>query len=323
MRRTSKRLPAAIPAALALLLVLPVVAAAQSAKPTVTTGAASVVTPTTVTLTGAVDPNGARTTYLFQYGTSTLYGSATAIQSAGDGTARVPVSVPVASLTSATTYHYRLVARNRNGPVEGADRTFRTATIPLGATLLATPNPVLFGQPTVLGGALTGTGSGGRSVVLQANPFPYTQGFAPLGNPQITTATGAFAFPLLSVPLNTQYRIVVPSRPEVSSPIVGVAVAVRVTTHTSTTRVSRGQRVRFSGSIRPARDGAQVAFQKRRNGRWVNVAGTVTRHGGPTWSRYSKRVRIRRGGLYRVFASIIDGNYASNVGRTVRIHSRR
>jgi hypothetical protein len=175
----------------------------------------------------------------------------------------------------------------------------------------------------VLAGTLTGTGAAGREIQLQSNPFPYTQGFAPLGNPQITTATGAFAFPLLSVPLNTQYRIVVPSRPEVSSPIVGVAVAVRVTTHTSTTRVTRGQRVRFSGSIRPARDGARIAFQKRRNGRWITVAGTVTRHGGPTWSRYTRRVRIRRGGLYRVFASIIDGNYASNVGRTVRIHSRR
>ena len=59
----------------------------------------------------------------------------------------------------------------------GGDRTFKTLRQPLGVVLAATPNPAPFNGPTTLAGTLTGTGNANRSVVLQANPFPYTQGF--------------------------------------------------------------------------------------------------------------------------------------------------
>ena len=36
-------------------------------------------------------------------------------------------------------------------------------------------------------------------------------------------------------------------------------------------------------------------------------------------SRYARRVRIRRGGLYRVFVAIADGNFVSSAGREVKI----
>ena len=57
---------------------------------------------------------------------------------------------------------------------------------PLGLSLAATPNPVGIGKPTVLAGTLSGTGNAGRQVVLQSNPFPYTQGFQPTSNIQLT-----------------------------------------------------------------------------------------------------------------------------------------
>ena len=44
-----------------------------------------------------------------------------------------------------------------------------------------------------------------------------------------------------------------------------------VSTHVRRTRARRGIRVRFSGTVRPARDGAQVAFQKRRGATWVTI----------------------------------------------------
>ncbi len=84
---------------------------------------------------------------------------------------------------------------------------------------------------------LSGTGNAGRQVVLQSNPFPYTQGFANTTNVQLTNPTGAFSFPLLSVPLNTQYRVLIPTKPEIVSPIVTLGVAVKVATSTSATRV--------------------------------------------------------------------------------------
>ncbi|MDX6719912.1 MAG: hypothetical protein QOJ63_2166 [Solirubrobacteraceae bacterium] len=306
----------------ALALAVPALALGASAKPRVTTKGVAKLTPSTVSLLGTVDPNGAATSYLFQYGPSPLYGAVTVATPAGGGAKPVNVVVDVTGLAPATVYHYRLVAKNRNGMVKGGDRTFKTRAEPLGLTLAATPNPVPFGGPTVLAGTVTGTGNAGRQVVLQSNPFPYTQGFMTTSNVQLTNAQGAFAFPLLSVPLNTQYRVLIPTRPEVVSPIVSVGVAVKVSTLVSATRVHRGRRVRFFGTVRPARDGAQVAIQKLRGTNWITVAGTITRHAGAGFSRYSKRVRIAHGGSYRVFVGIVDGNFVSSSGRTVRIRTR-
>jgi hypothetical protein len=310
----------ALVASLAAVLLLPSGALAAG-KPAVTTGGVADVTFQSARLTGKVNPSGAATTIYFQYGTTTKYGAQTAPVPVGAGTTTRTVVADIAGLTGKTTYHYRLVAENSHGVVSGADRSFTTKAQPLGLTLVATPNPVPFGGATTLSGTLTGTGSAGRAVILQGNPFPYTAGFAPVGNPQLTNAQGAFAFPLLSVPINTQYRVLVQDKPSVQSPIVNVGVAVRVSTHVHTTRRSAHSIVvRFSGTVRPARDGAQVAFQKARHGTWVTIGGTITHHGGTSFSRYSKHVTIRRGGTFRVLVGIVDGNFVSNAGRSVRLH---
>ncbi len=307
---------------LALSLTIPAVALGAATKPTVTTGGVAKLTPSTVSLLGKVNPNGAATTYLFQYGPTTLYGGLTPVTAAGRGTSTVNVVVDVAGLAPATTYHYRLVAMNSKGTTRGADRTFRTRAQPLGLTLTATPNAVPFGKPTVLSGALTGTGNAGRQVVLQSNPFPYTQGFVNTTNVQLTGAQGQFAFPLLSVALNTQYRVLIPTKPDVVSPILFVGVSPRVATSVTATRVRRGQRVRFTGTVRPAQGGERIAIQKLKGTRWVTVAGTSTRRLSSTSARYTKRIRVPRGGTYRVFVAMADGRYVSTSGRSVRIRLR-
>jgi hypothetical protein len=309
-----------IAGALALALVAPAGASAASTKPAVTTGAPADVAIQTVTLTGSVDPNGAATTYFFQIGTTTLYGGQTAAGSAGAGSSRVAVTGAVTGLAPATTYHYRLVARNRNGLVKGADRKFKTKPQPLGVTLAATPNPVPFGSPVTLGGQLTGTGNANRQVVLQSNPFPYTQGFLNASNVQVTDAAGNFSFALLSVPLSTQYRVQMPQKPEVVSPIVSVGVAVTLTTHVSSHRVTRGSRVRFSGTVRPASDGARVVFQRKKGKRWVQVSHTFARGSGKS-SHYSKRVRISRGGTYRAVVQIA-GAFVGDEGTHMHLRTR-
>jgi hypothetical protein len=304
---------------LVLSLALPALATAASTKPTVTTGAFANLAANSATVIGRVDPNGAATTYLFQYGPTTLYGASSAVAAAGAGTSPIAVLANLTNLAPATTYHYRLFAHNRNGTVSGADRFFKTPAQPLGLTLAATVNPVPFGKPTTIAGTLTGTGSAGRQIVLQQNPFPYAGGFVTVGNPQLTGADGTFGFPLLSVPLNTQYRVVLPEKPDVQSPIVGVGVAIRVSTNVNRQRVRTNRKVRFFGRVTPARPGAQVAVQKLRGTRWVTVAGTITHGSGKGFSRYGLNVRIRRGGTYRVFVSIADGNFVSNAGRSVKI----
>jgi len=310
--------------ALALVPALAAPAAAQAAtKPQVTTGGAANITQDAVRLTGKVDPNGAATQYQFQYGTTTAYGSVTAVQTLGGNGAQT-VTADVGALAPATRYHFRLIASNSAGQALGADRSFRTKRQPLGVTLNGVPNPVLFGGGTTLAGQVTGTGNGGRTVVLQANPFPYTQGFQNLGNAQVADPAGNFSFPLLSVPFNTQYRIALPDKPEVPSPIVTVSVMAKVATHVGTYRVRRGSLLTFSGTMKPAVPGTLMAVQRKSaKGKWITVGGMAARRSNSTQSKFKRRVRIHRTGTYRVFAGLDNGRYVPNSGREIRIRVKR
>jgi len=98
----------------------------SGSAPTATTNVATNITSTSVQLNGTVNPNGASTTYYFQYGTTTNYGSNTSTQNAGSGTNSVPENEPISGLTKNTTYHYRIVATNSTGTTYGSDVTFIT-----------------------------------------------------------------------------------------------------------------------------------------------------------------------------------------------------
>ena len=121
-------------AALCLAATLPLATAAPAlaqnpTPPGATTDPASAVTQTSATLEARVDPNGGATTYRFEYGTSDSYGLSTADKAAGDGDSAVDADIPVTGLTSATTYHFRVVATNAAGVTRGDDRTFSTAAV--------------------------------------------------------------------------------------------------------------------------------------------------------------------------------------------------
>lgn len=319
MHRTRTRAGRTL-ATLAAVLALPAAAQAATA-PTVSTGGAANITPTTVRLTGTVDPNGAATTYQFQYGPTIAYGAATAEATVtGDG--KKTVAVDVINLAPATRYHYRLVATNVRGVARGGDKAFKTKIQPLGVTLAATPNPLVVGGTTTLAGQLTGTNNANRKVVLESNPFPYTQGFKAVGNPLVTDAAGNFSFGLQAVPFNTQYRVSLPDRPSVVSPIVAVSVTPIVSTRVSKTHVRRGTKVRFSGSIRPALDGTPLAVQRRIRGVWTTIAGMAAHHNSSSSSTYLKHVRISKSGLYRVYAGVANGAYVPTTGREIRFYVR-
>lgn len=306
-------------AGVALALVLPAAAQAAVTRPTVTTKAASNIAQSTAQLNGSVNPNGAATTYFFQIGTTSLYGANSPETAVGNGTKVVNVSAPVDSLAPATKYHFRIIARNAKGLVKGADRTFTTKRQPLGLVLNATANPIPFNSSTALTGQLSGTGNGGQKVVLENNPFPYTQGFAVVGNQLVTNPDGTFSFPLLNQLVNTQYRVLMPDKPSVVSPIVSLGVKVAVHTHGTPHHVHSGRRVRFTGKISPTADGQQVQIQKLVNGQWVQIAQTVARHHDANNSTFRRRVKIRHSGSYRVFVNVADGAHAPNNGRTIKI----
>ncbi len=106
--------------------------------PNVTTRTASSVRPTTARLRGRVDPQGRPTTYYFEYGTTTAYGSRTSSSSAGSGSSSRNVSKNVSRLKQGTTYHYRLVATSDVGTTRGADQRFTTQSSPSVGTGSAT-----------------------------------------------------------------------------------------------------------------------------------------------------------------------------------------
>ena len=102
--------------------------------------------PTTATLSGGVYPNGLDTTYTWQYGTTTSYGSQTAAVDIGAGQAPVAVTGALSGLAPGTTYHYRLVAHNIDGLMKGYDSELTTESAPINTTLPAIGGLAVQGQ---------------------------------------------------------------------------------------------------------------------------------------------------------------------------------
>ena len=162
----------------------------------VSTSSASSITFSSAILYGHVNPNGLATNYVFQYGTTSGYGGQTPLAPAGNGTISIKLSQsdlgPAAAARPTTTGSWRSTPRAH---ANGQDRTFKTASMPLSVQIAGVPNPVVFGNPFVVEGNLSGTGAANHEVVLQANPFPYLGGFHNVGNPELTNSVGGFSFP--------------------------------------------------------------------------------------------------------------------------------
>ncbi len=96
-----------------------------------------------VKLGALVNPGGIQTTYRFEYGPTSAYGSSTPFPegSVGEGLESHAVWAAASSLAAGTTYHYRVVATNELGTAYGPDQTFTT----LSAEEAACPNGQLRG----------------------------------------------------------------------------------------------------------------------------------------------------------------------------------
>jgi hypothetical protein len=97
------------------------------AAPVATVGSATTVSQTSETLSGTVDPGDLDTTYYFEWGTTSSFGSQTATADAGDGTSPVPVTATISGLQPDTTYGFTLVATNADGSSVAPAGTFATA----------------------------------------------------------------------------------------------------------------------------------------------------------------------------------------------------
>jgi sugar lactone lactonase YvrE len=88
----------------------------------------------TATLEAMVAPRGNPTSYHFEYGATTAYGSSGPTTNIGAGANPRDAFTTISGLTPGTTYHFRVVATNAAGTVYGGDRTFTTAAGGLTST---------------------------------------------------------------------------------------------------------------------------------------------------------------------------------------------
>lgn len=109
-----------------LVLTLDGATPAAASVPTATTEAATELEPESATLNATVNPGGEDTTYRFEYGTDTSYGTDVPVpdKGIGSGEAALEVSQAVEGLQPGTTYHFRVIAENVEGEAVGEDLSF-------------------------------------------------------------------------------------------------------------------------------------------------------------------------------------------------------
>ena len=250
--------------------------------PAAATGAASAMAATTATLNGTVNPNGRPTSWYFEYGTSTAYGSTTASKNAGSGAANVKVSASVSNLASSTTFHFRLVAKSDAGTTHGADQTFATT----GVTMSASAIEVVYGQRVTLSGIVSG-GQTGDTVTLFAQPYGATA-FHSIAT-VLTAAGGAWSY-AAKPSIRTEYQAVWKTTPS-SHAIVGVHPFVslravkgaRFTTHVAGGRSFAGRTVKLQ-RLSPLGQWVTLGVRK------LNAGSTTTFH--PKLPKGKSRLRV-------------------------------
>ncbi len=115
---------------------------------------------TGVSFTALLNPNGASTTYRFQYGTSNAYGLETFGRTLAAGALPQPVDFRLSSLASHTTYHFRVVASNRAGTTFGPDTLATTGPFPPGELAFSTTRSAKRSHPLYVTSGRLVLGSG-------------------------------------------------------------------------------------------------------------------------------------------------------------------
>jgi hypothetical protein len=308
-----------IAAFLGVLCLLATAATASAAAPVPTTGAATDVTPVGATLNGAVDPKGAATSAWFQYGLTKSYGKKTPAQDAGLNPGTVPVAAAIGGLQSARTYHFRVVAENKDGKKFGADGTFKT--LAPTTTPAFSPNPAPYGSPVVVSGALVGSGAKGAEVSLFGRTFPFTDPFAQIGSTVVADDAGNYLFALTAALKTEQFQVHAKTNPAFTSDIQMLVVTSRISLKTSK-KVRRGRKASFSGIVAPAQDGRIIDIQKLQpNGKFKHWTRAFLRHRSDGRSDYSTHKKLWHSSTFRAIVRSDGG--AVSAGTSPNVHTIR
>jgi YVTN family beta-propeller protein len=128
----------------------------DGSPPTVATGSASEVNPSSAVLNGSVNPHyGEVTSCDFEYGTTEAYGASVPCRptpDASESAQEVSAQISSGTLRPDTTYHFRIAATTGGGTSHGGDQTFSTLAAPIdnpsnlsfGAQTVGEPGPTLW-----------------------------------------------------------------------------------------------------------------------------------------------------------------------------------
>src|SRR4051812_41896012 len=185
-------------------------------------------------------------------------------------------------------------------------------------SISAAPNPVVFGKTAAITGKLTGSDSGGGTVTLRDDPFPFSN----FGNPPNTTtqADGTAAF-TVAPPVNTKSQPPAKSKSPATSPELTVLVAPRVGLVVSDLTPKVGQTVPFQGRVYPPHDGQNVLLQRHNSTGWHTLTTIPLVHATDTYSFYSRKRKVTRNGTFRVVKPK-DADHARGVSprRKLTVH---
>ena len=170
-----------------LAIGLSIAGTAQAATPLVHTRGATGVTPTTAVLNGAVNAKGAATSYVFNYGPTTSFGTATVAGDAGQRARRIFVHQEITGLTPGTTYYVQLSAVSAGGSATGNTVTFTTAGHP-PSSVFTGPADNVYKQQALLTGAINPNGAATTWYIQYGSTTGYGLQTAPQTLPAGTTA---------------------------------------------------------------------------------------------------------------------------------------
>ena len=282
--------------------------------PGVSEQVASAITTGRAHVSAALDPNGAETTYYFQYGRTTGYGARTEPLTVS-GADPITVAADLTGLRPYTRYHWRLFARNAAGRTGGTDRTFRTARLATAVTLFGSRTTVPYGRGVMLGGRVSGAGVRGMTLALEEQRFPFDRPFAEVGTTHAGT-DGGYLFSVDHVRGLTRYRVVSRTQDPATSPVAIVRSRPRTTIGA---RLLSRRRARVAGTIKPAVTG-ELSLQRFGSAGWKQVRHRAITAATTFAFKVTRVRRVNR--AFRVVVLPARGAYVKAKTRSVVVSRR-
>lgn len=183
-------------------------------------------------------------------------------------------------------------------------------------SIAASSPRVVFGEKVALTGQLTGSDNAGETVTLEEDPFPF--GDFKNSVSTMTGADGTYRFER-TPSLNVKYRAEAKSKSPATSPEVTVLVAPKIAFSVADRTPKAGQKVKFSGTLAPAHDGAKVSIQRRTSsGSYRTVARATLTDAGDALSNWKRTLTINSTGTFRVILPAHD-DHASGKSRRIKL----